>query len=132
MISKKRKKGLYRLWVSSRAKTIHYSGPNNGKSFTTSAPKSRWRGVAIFIFGAKIGLKTTKNVLFYILFRPIGGSSSPASPGYAAVLYVLTFLGLAQTSQLFLKFGLIFSCSGLNSRPVCKSGTAILIILSCV
>ena len=30
-------------------------------------------GGAVFIFGAKIGLKSTKNVLFCILFRPMGG-----------------------------------------------------------
>ena len=39
-------------------------------------------GGAIFIFGAKIGRKSTKNVLFCILFRPMG-SSSPPPPGYA-------------------------------------------------
>ena len=42
MISKK--KGLHRLWVSFRTKNFHYSGPHNGKSFTTSAPKSLWGG----------------------------------------------------------------------------------------
>ena len=36
--------GLHRLWVSSWTKKLHYSGPNNGKSFTTSAPKSLWGG----------------------------------------------------------------------------------------
>ena len=41
---KKKKKGLQRLWVSSRTKKLHYSGLNNGKSFTTSAPKSRYGG----------------------------------------------------------------------------------------
>ena len=66
--------------VSSRTKKLHYSGPNDGMSFTTSASKSR-RGGAIFIFEAKIGLKSTKNVLFCILFRPMGGARAP--PGYA-------------------------------------------------
>ena len=37
-------------------------------------------GGAVFIFGAKIGLKSTKNVLFCIFFRPMGGSSSPHPP----------------------------------------------------
>ena len=37
-------------------------------------------GGAVFIFGAKIGLKNTKNVLFCIFFRPMGGSSSPHPP----------------------------------------------------
>ena len=71
--------------MSSRIKTLHYSGPNNGKSFTTFAPQSRWGG-AVFIFGAKIGIKSTKNVLFCILFRPIGGAVAPPAPlppGYA-------------------------------------------------
>ena len=43
---------------------------NNSKSFTTSALQSLWG--AVFIFRAKIGLKSTKNVLFCILFRPMG------------------------------------------------------------
>ena len=41
-------------------------------------------GGAIFIFGAKIGLKSTKNVIFCILFRQMGGiRAPPAPPGYA-------------------------------------------------
>ena len=32
---------------------------------------------AVFIFGAKIDLKSTKNVLFCILFRPMGGLKPP-------------------------------------------------------
>ena len=43
------------------------------KSFITFAPKSRWGGVAVFMLGAKIGLKSIKNALFCILFRPVGG-----------------------------------------------------------
>ena len=76
--------GLHRLWVSSWTKKLHYSGPNNGKSFTTSAPKSLW-GRAVFIFGAKIGLKSTRNVLFCIFFRPMGEARAPPTlnPGYA-------------------------------------------------
>ena len=73
--------------MSSRRKNLHYSGPNNGKSFSTSAPKSLWGG-AVYIFGAKIGLKSIKNVLFCILFRPIGGCSPPASP-LATLLFLL-------------------------------------------
>ena len=30
-------------------KKLHYSGPNNGKFFTTSAPQSRW-GAVLFIY----------------------------------------------------------------------------------
>ena len=41
-------------------------------------------GGAVFIFGAKIGLKSTKNVLFCIFFRPMGGSSSPHPPAVYA------------------------------------------------
>ena len=70
--------GLYRLWVSSWTKQLHYSGPNNGKSFTTSAPKSLWGGC--FHVGAKIGLKSTRNVLFCIFFRPIGKARAPHPP----------------------------------------------------
>ena len=83
MISKKKKKKKkdlhqtsvsfhHQLWVGSRKK---FSGPNNSKFFTASVPQSR-RG-AVFILGAKIGFKATKNVLFCILFRPMGGYGSP-------------------------------------------------------
>ena len=34
-------------------------------------------GGAIFILGAKIGLKSTKNVVFCILFRPMGRATAP-------------------------------------------------------
>ena len=34
-------------------------------------------GRAVFIFGAKIGLKSSKNVLFCILFRPMRGLQPP-------------------------------------------------------
>ena len=43
------KKCLHRLRVISRTKKLHYSGPNNGKSFTTSAPKSRWGALFSFL-----------------------------------------------------------------------------------
>ena len=45
-------------------------------------------GGAVFIFGEKIGLKSTKNVLFCILFRPMGGSSPSAPSVYATVWYI--------------------------------------------
>ena len=35
--------------MSSRTKKLHYSGPNNGKFFTTSAPQSRW-GAVLFVY----------------------------------------------------------------------------------
>ena len=81
MISKK--KGLHRFWVSSSTKRLHYSGSNNRKSIKTSAPKSR-RGGAVFTFGAIICLKSTKKVLFCILFGPMGRTRVlPAPPDYA-------------------------------------------------
>ena len=47
-------------------------------------------GGAVFIFGAKVGLKSTKNVLFCILFRPVGGYSPPPPPGYATEICTAT------------------------------------------
>ena len=76
--------GLHRLWVSSWTKKLHYSGPNKGKFFTTSAPKSLWG--AVFIFEAKIGLKSARNVLFCIFFRPMGEARAP-SPSPLAIRY---------------------------------------------
>ena len=40
-------------------------------------------GGAVFNFSPKIGFKSTKNVRFCILYRPMGGSSPPPPPGYA-------------------------------------------------
>ena len=42
-------------------------------------------GGTVFIFWAKIGLKSTKNVRFWTLFRPMGGLEPPRPPGYATV-----------------------------------------------
>ena len=97
VISKiKIKKGLHpnsisfpdQVQMRSRKKELHFSGPNNSKSFTTSARQFHWG--AIFIFGAKTGLKSTKNVVFCILFRPIGG----CSPAPLATLLVDTIAEL--------------------------------------
>ena len=42
---------------------------------------------AIFVFTAKLGLKSAKNRLFYILFKAMGGSSPP--PPLATLLRVV-------------------------------------------
>ena len=47
-------------------------------------------GGAVFIFGAKIGLKSTKNVLFCILFRPMGGLERPSLATLLSVMRVET------------------------------------------
>ena len=46
---------------------------------------------AIFNFGPKIGLKSIKNVLFCILFRPMVGAV--ALPGYATVANLVNSYG---------------------------------------
>ena len=57
---------------------------NHGIYFAFSAPKFLWG--AVFNFSAKIGLKSTKNVQFWILYRQMGGSSPPA-PLLATLLF---------------------------------------------
>ena len=46
-------------------------------------------GGAIFNFSRKIGLKSTKNMRFCILHKPMGGARAPPAPppGYATVCY---------------------------------------------
>ena len=44
-------------------------------------------GGAIFNFLQKIGLKSTKNVRFCILHKPMGGLEPPRPPGYATDCY---------------------------------------------
>ena len=51
---------------------------SNSSSSRITATHSKLRlsnpfGGAVFIFGAKTGLKSTKNMRFCILFRPMGG-----------------------------------------------------------
>ena len=51
---------------------------------TTSTSQLRYpisfRGGAVFIFSPKIDLKSTKNVPFCILYRPMGGLEPPRPP----------------------------------------------------
>ena len=76
-----KKKGLHKLWMSSRTKKLHYSGPNNGKSFTTSAPQFRWGGLFSFLEqkSASKALKTRYFEYFsgQLLFRPMVGATAP-------------------------------------------------------
>ena len=53
-------------------------------------------GGAVFIFLPKIGLKSTKNVRFCILHKPMGGSSPPPPP-------LATLLGVKLFSKTFLR-----------------------------
>ena len=48
-----------------------FSGQNHIRPLTNSHRQAN--GGAIFVFGAKIGLKSAKNGVFCILFRPMGG-----------------------------------------------------------
>ena len=43
-------------------------------------------GGAIFHFSQKIGLKSTKNMLFCILHKPMGGARAPPAPPLATLL----------------------------------------------
>ena len=74
-----KKKALHRLWVSSRTKKLHYSGPNNGKFFTTSAPKSLWGGLFSFL-EQKSASKALKTCYFAYFSGQWGSSSSPHPP----------------------------------------------------
>ena len=77
----RKKKGLHQNWnefFGQNRKFILFFRPNRGNSFTTLAPKSLW--AAVFVFWAKIGLKSTKNVRFCILYRPMGKLDLPQPP----------------------------------------------------
>ena len=78
VISKKKKKGLRQ---------------NSGRFFSQFRKFKRLRGGyfrmggAIFHFSQKIGLKSTKNMRFCILHKPMGGARAPPPPpGYATAL----------------------------------------------
>ena len=74
-----KKKVLHRLWVSSRTKKLHYFGPNNGKTFTTSAPKSFWGGC--FHFWCKNRPQKHKKRAIWHTFQSNGGGDR-APPGH--------------------------------------------------
>ena len=66
--------------MSSRTKKLYYSGPNNGKSFTTLAPISLWRG-AVFIFGAEINRpQKHKKRAILLAFKANGGVEGSSPP----------------------------------------------------
>ena len=73
-LQKKKKKGLRQ---------------NSGRFFFQFRMFKRLRGAlfewgAIFHFSQKIGLKSTKNMRFCILHKPMGGARAPPPPpGYA-------------------------------------------------
>ena len=62
-------------------------------------------GGAVFIFGAKISIKSPKNMLFCILFRPIGGLEPPL----ATLLATCKLSNKSKMVQLIFCVGIIFS-----------------------
>ena len=86
MISKekKKKKGLHRLWVSSRTKKIYYSGPNNGKFFTTSAPESF--GGGLFSFLEQKSVSKALKTCYFAYFSGQWGVRAPPIPPLATLL----------------------------------------------
>ena len=103
MISRKKR-------PSSRLGTS-FSGPYYIRFLTNSHPKHQW---GYFLFSGKIGPKSAKNWVFCILFRPMGGLSYPAPPGFATdlvnatKLQKLTYRPLMGTRGWFQRSG---SCS---------------------
>ena len=77
-----KKKSLHRNWDGffGQFQTLL---PPRSRQFPHNFVTESLPGGAVFIFRAKIGLKSTKNVQFCILFRPIGGARAP--PAYATV-----------------------------------------------
>ena len=63
------------------SKKIHYSGPNNNKSFTTSAPKSLWGGC--FHYWSKNRPQKHKKCAILYTFQANGGARAP--PSYLAI-----------------------------------------------
>ena len=85
--NKKRSSPKLRLnfWPKSEIQMLfHTASRDLLHNFGTQFPLGR----AVFNFSPKIGLKSTKNVQFCVLHKPMGGSSSPPAPpppppGYA-------------------------------------------------
>ena len=73
-----KKKGLRRLLVGSGTKTLHDSGPNHGKFFTTSALKSLWG--ALFNFWSKNRPQKHQKRAILHTFQANGGLEPPSPP----------------------------------------------------
>ena len=80
VISEKKKKGLRQ-----------YSGRffSQFRKFKRMRGGSFRMGGAIFHFSQKIGLKSTKNMRFCILHKPMGGARAPPPPPLATLLIVI-------------------------------------------
>ena len=68
-------------------------------------------GGAIFHFSQKIGLKSTKNMRFWILHKPMGGGSSPPRPPPATLLGVTMVYMMTPMFSIFtlaIKFDCLF------------------------
>ena len=102
MISKKQKKGFTK--IQSLFLTNFGCAPEKKSTFLVQKQQVLHNfcspipsgGGAVFIFGAKIGLKSTKNALFCILFRPMGRATAFHAPlppwlQYCTYLMVLKF-----------------------------------------
>ena len=100
VISKKKKKVFTEIETDFQAK-IGNSNAFSGR-FTTSTWQLRhpisFGGRAVFIFSPKIGLKSTKNVQFCILYRPIGGGGARAPPPPLATVLALRIIALCVSS----------------------------------
>ena len=59
----------------------------------------QYQGEAIFVLRAKVGLKSTKNEVFCILFRPIWGSYSPP-PLVTQLTVTVQYLQITEVQKL--------------------------------
>ena len=66
------------------------------------APNFLWG--AVFIFSPKIGLKSTKNVRFCILYRPMRGARAPPDYATARSLRLLHSLEMQLTNRILIFF----------------------------
>ena len=76
VISKKKKvfikfQSVFRSNFRWCPKKLQFCGLNHSKSFTTSHRQSQWGVGSYFHLWSKIGLKSTKIVVFCILYRPL-------------------------------------------------------------
>ena len=82
VISKQKKKVFTDIETDFSAEIGNSQGSSERITATTLQLRhpNPFGGGAVFILSSKIGLKSTKNVRFCILYRPMGGSSTPRLP----------------------------------------------------
>ena len=124
-LQKKKKKKVFTKIETAK------SGHSNAFSSRIATCTSHLRhpisfGGAVFIFSSKIGLKSTKNVRFCILHRPMGRARAPPPPPLATLLIPTVKMLLKRTMKTTGRPFHILRDGATTAKHFCYSAFAVL------